>query len=141
MRAADILPGHRNEATLNGIMIRKGTVGAFIANARVWLDPLTPANERAAAENDIVDALPALRALGLFDLLEIRDPGCGHWSARTSLFSAHEGDKFPLVMAQDQLRIAGRLCIRGCKGGHEPHAAIRAIADRRLKCHPLRVFR
>jgi hypothetical protein len=75
MRAADILPDHLNEATLNGVTIRKGTVGAFLANARAWLDPLTPANKRTAAENDIVDALPALRALGLFDLLEVRDPG------------------------------------------------------------------
>jgi len=74
MRAEDILPDHVNETTLNGIAIRKGTVGAFIANARVWADPLTPENGRTAAENDIVEALPALRALGLFDLLEIRDP-------------------------------------------------------------------
>jgi hypothetical protein len=75
MRAADILPDHINEATLNGITIRKGTVGAFLANSRVWIDPLTPANERTAAAHDIVDALPALRALGLFDFLEIRDIG------------------------------------------------------------------
>jgi hypothetical protein len=75
MRAADILPDHVNDGTFNGISVRKGTVGAFLANARVWADPLTPANERTAAEIDIVDALPALRALGLFDLLEIRDPG------------------------------------------------------------------
>jgi hypothetical protein len=75
MRAANILPDHLNEAALNGITIRKGTVGAFLAKPCVWLDPLTPANERTAAEHDIVDALPALRALGLFDLLEIRGVG------------------------------------------------------------------
>jgi len=75
MHAADILPDDINNVTLNGISVRKGTVGAFLANARVWVDPLTPTNERTAAENDIVDALPALRSLGLFDLLEIRDAG------------------------------------------------------------------
>ena len=75
MRAADILPDHANEGTFNGVSVRKGTVGAFIANARVWVDPLTTANERIAAENDLVDALPALRALGLFDVLAIRDAG------------------------------------------------------------------
>ena len=75
MRAADILPDHVNDGTFNGVSVRKGTVGAFLANARVWVDPLTPANERTTAQNDIVDALPALRALGLFDLLEIRDAG------------------------------------------------------------------
>jgi hypothetical protein len=74
MRAADILPDDLNDVTLNGVSVRKGTVGAFLVNARVWADPLTPANERTAVESDIVEALPALRALGLFDLLEIRDP-------------------------------------------------------------------
>ena len=74
MRAADILPDNVNNVTLNGIPVRKGTVGAFLINARVWADPLTPANERTAAEIDIV-AVPALRALGVFDVLEIRDPG------------------------------------------------------------------
>jgi hypothetical protein len=34
---------------------------------------LAVAKDREAAENDIVDALPALRALGLFDVLQIRD--------------------------------------------------------------------
>ena len=75
MRAADILPDDVNDGTFNGVSVRKGTVGAFLANARVWTDPLTPANERTAAENDIVEAVPALRALGLFDVFEIRDPG------------------------------------------------------------------
>lgn len=75
MRAADILPDHVNQGTFNGVSIRKGTVGAFLANARVWTDPSTRANERTAAENDIVEALPALRALGLFDVLAIRDTG------------------------------------------------------------------
>ena len=75
MRAADILPDHLNDGTFNGISVRKGSVGAFLANARVWTDPLTPANERTAAENDTVEALPALRALGLFDILTIRDAG------------------------------------------------------------------
>jgi hypothetical protein len=75
MRAADILPDNVNNVTLNGIPVRKGTVGAFLINARVWADPLTPANERTAAEDDIVDAVPALRALGVFDVLEIRDRG------------------------------------------------------------------
>jgi len=75
MHAADILPDHLNDGTFNGVSVRKGTVGAFLANARVWGNPLTPPEERAAVENDIIDALPALRALGLFDVLAIRDPG------------------------------------------------------------------
>ena len=74
MRAADILPDDVNNVTLNGVSVRKGTVGALLNNARVWADPMTPVNERTTAENDIVEAVPALRALGLFNILEIRNP-------------------------------------------------------------------
>lgn len=74
MRAADILPDDVNAVSLNGIPVRKGTVDAFLNNARVWTNPVTLPIERTAAENDIVEALPALRALCLFDVLEIRNP-------------------------------------------------------------------
>lgn len=75
MRAHDLLPDHLNHGEFNGATVRKGTVGAFLINARVWCDPHTPADARAQAEQDIFDALPALRALGLFELLQARDPG------------------------------------------------------------------
>jgi len=54
--------------------VRKGTVGAFLINARLWLKPGATAEERELTEQDILDALPALVALGLFDFLSIRDP-------------------------------------------------------------------
>ncbi|CAH2807816.1 MAG: hypothetical protein CPDRYMAC_0276 [uncultured Paraburkholderia sp.] len=73
MRAEDILPMHINQADIDGVTVRKGTVGAFLANARVWRDPVASADAKAEAERDIVEALPALRALGLFDMLDIRD--------------------------------------------------------------------
>jgi hypothetical protein len=53
--------------------VRKGSVGAFLANARVLEDPSASAEARAIAERDIIDALPGLRALGLFDVLMIRN--------------------------------------------------------------------
>lgn len=53
--------------------MRKGSVGAFLANARVLEDPSASAEARAIAERDIIDALPGLRALGLFDVLMIRN--------------------------------------------------------------------
>ena len=53
--------------------VRKGTVGAFLANARLWLDDSSGIAERTMAERDIVDALPALHALGLFDIVQVRD--------------------------------------------------------------------
>jgi hypothetical protein len=73
MKAEDLLPDHVNQADINGVVVRKGTVGAFLANARIWTDRLSSAQGREDAERDIVDALPALRALGLFEVLEIRD--------------------------------------------------------------------
>ena len=73
MRAEDILPDDVNESLMNGVHVRKGSVGAFLANARVLLDPASTAEDRAIAERDIVDGLPALRALGLFDVVQIRD--------------------------------------------------------------------
>ena len=73
MRAEDVLPDQQNQGQFNGVTVRKGTVGAFLANARRWLDEASSDAERRSAERDIVDALPALHALGLFDILQVRD--------------------------------------------------------------------
>nr|WP_300310531.1 hypothetical protein [Halomonas sp.] len=73
MQAEDMLPDGQNQVERDGVVIRKGTVGAFLANARLWCDPATAAQQRQEAEHDIINALPVLRALGLFDVLAIRD--------------------------------------------------------------------
>lgn len=73
MRAEDILPDLQNHAEFQGHIIRKGTVAAFLANARLWCEPTGDATLRYAAERDMREALPALRALGLFDVLCVRD--------------------------------------------------------------------
>lgn len=74
MRAQDVLPDHLDQGDFNGVTVRKGTVGAFLANARTWVDQSASAESRTTAERDIVEALSALRALGLFALLDVRDP-------------------------------------------------------------------
>ncbi|AOI95370.1 hypothetical protein [Burkholderia sp. LA-2-3-30-S1-D2] len=79
MRAEQMLPDHANRIEADGTTIRKGTVGAFLVNARVLTDPNAAPAERARAEVDTTDALPALRALGLFDVLEVRDPALRAW--------------------------------------------------------------
>jgi hypothetical protein len=73
MRADDLLPDSVNQGEFNGVVVRKGSVGAFLANAKLRTDPTRSALERATAERHIIEALPALRALGLFDALQIRD--------------------------------------------------------------------
>ncbi|AZE49843.1 hypothetical protein C4K04_4178 [Pseudomonas chlororaphis] len=74
MRAEDLLPDQLNHGDFNGTRVRKGTVGAFLINARQWTDPGTSAAQRRVAEEDLLAALPALRALGLFELMQVRDP-------------------------------------------------------------------
>ncbi len=74
MHAQDILPDHSNELQIDGTTIRKGTVGAFLANAATLRQADLSDLQRQQALNDIIAALPALKALGLFETLEIRDP-------------------------------------------------------------------
>ena len=73
MKAEDLLPNERNEAVFDGVTVRKGSVGAFIANATLWMDPLASATDKRVAEGDMADALPALRALKLLELFAARD--------------------------------------------------------------------
>ena len=73
MRAEEVLPDHTSEREFNGVSIRKGTVAAFIVNAKVIADPAATQAASAAATQDVIESLPALRALGLFDVLAVRD--------------------------------------------------------------------
>ncbi|WP_407851204.1 hypothetical protein [Bordetella petrii] len=84
MRAEDILPGGQDWAEVDGVAVRKGTVAAFLANARLWSDPSADAAARAAAEHDMAGALPSLRALGLFEVLAPRDPALREWLERAA---------------------------------------------------------
>ena len=75
MRADQVLPDDVDHGQFNGLTIRKGTVAAFLANARTWTRAGAGADERAQAQAQaqIAEDVPALRALGLFEVLEIRD--------------------------------------------------------------------
>ncbi len=79
MKARDVLPDGQNQIELNGVVIRKGSVGAFLANAKAWCDATTGSVQRADAERDLIEILPALRQLGLFEALAIRDDALRHW--------------------------------------------------------------
>lgn len=79
MRANDILSDDQDSLELHGTVIRKGSVGAFLANARLWLNPATELDARQRAERHLRELLPALRALGLFDVVEVRDPALRAW--------------------------------------------------------------
>jgi len=74
----DILPDHQNDVVANGLTVRKGSVGAFLASVRDWQDPAGSPASRAAAEADLRALLPGLHALGLFRILRARDPVLQH---------------------------------------------------------------
>ncbi|ALX84549.1 hypothetical protein A7P25_01820 [Achromobacter xylosoxidans] len=79
MKAQDVLPDDRDSADFQGVTVRKGTVGAFLANARLWCDAGATPRARELAGADLREALPALRALGLFEVLEVRDAALRQW--------------------------------------------------------------
>ena len=74
MQPQDILPDHQNEVQVDGLTVRKGSVGAFLASVRDWQDSAGDDATRATAEADLRALLPGLHALGLFQVLAARDP-------------------------------------------------------------------
>ncbi|OOG59296.1 hypothetical protein B0E48_00160 [Rhodanobacter sp. C03] len=53
----------------------------FVACAHQMLDPATPEPVRRAMEPRLLAQLPALRALGVFELFELRNPAMRTWLA------------------------------------------------------------
>lgn len=74
MKAQDIIPDGQDFTVIDGHAVRKGSVGAFLANARVLEDPNATADERRVARDDLAALIPTLDALGLFDAFELRSP-------------------------------------------------------------------
>jgi hypothetical protein len=54
-------------------------VETFIACAHQMLDPATPETVRRAVEPQLLAQLPSLRALGVFELFEVRDASLRAW--------------------------------------------------------------
>ncbi|GLQ97874.1 hypothetical protein [Dyella mobilis] len=59
--------------------ISRSPLETFVACAHQMLDPATPEPMRRAMEPRLLAQLPALRALGVFDLFELRDPALRAW--------------------------------------------------------------
>lgn len=73
VKPEDILPDGRNVVEANGIRVRKGSVGAFLANVRILADRDAASGARELARAQLVELVPALAAIGLFDVFAIRD--------------------------------------------------------------------
>ncbi|WP_420998192.1 hypothetical protein ACKI2N_019930 [Cupriavidus sp. 30B13] len=74
MRPEAILPDGVDTIDANGVTVRKGSVGAFLASWRAMNDPARDAAARAEAEADLLALLPGLDALGFFEVFAPRDP-------------------------------------------------------------------
>ncbi len=72
MKAQDMLPDGQDFVVKDGVALRKGSVAAFIANALVLTQPDAPAGHRQAAERDLLDLVPVLDRVGLFEVFELR---------------------------------------------------------------------
>lgn len=70
--AEDVLPDDQNAATVNGMAVRKGSVAAFIANAKLF-ESLAPSDpDYLAVQAQLRSLTPAVRAVGVFDVLQPR---------------------------------------------------------------------
>jgi hypothetical protein len=72
VRAEHLLPDDKNFAELNGITIRKGTMGAFFANLRILSQMPEDSPDREAIVDELKLGLPTMRENGLFDLFTFR---------------------------------------------------------------------
>jgi hypothetical protein len=69
-----LLPDDKNFAELNGITVRKGTMGAFFANLRILSSMPSDAPGRPAIIEQLQHAVPTMRENGLFELFTFRSP-------------------------------------------------------------------
>jgi hypothetical protein len=69
-----LMPDDQNFAELNGITVRKGTMGAFLANLRILSGMSPDAPGRQAIIDQLRQGIPTMRENGLFELFTFRSP-------------------------------------------------------------------
>lgn len=74
IRPEDVLPGGADDASFGGVTARKGTVAAFVANAKLLDDLPVGSPEREAVLAQLRELAPALRAVGVLDVFTPRSP-------------------------------------------------------------------
>jgi hypothetical protein len=76
-------------------------LATFVACAHQMLDPSTPEAVRRSVEPLLLAQLPALKALGVFDLFELRDPALRAWLAdELEALSARVSAWKPVILPQ-----------------------------------------
>jgi hypothetical protein len=67
-----VLPDGTDQTDIGGLTVRKGSVAAFVLNARTFESPDVTAEDRAQAAAMMVELAPALAAVGVLDVFEPR---------------------------------------------------------------------
>jgi hypothetical protein len=74
MKPEDVIPDNQNTVEAQGLTVRKGSVAAFVANVLIICDPTSSPTERQEAQAHMIALVPALSAVGVFEVFSIRDP-------------------------------------------------------------------
>lgn len=74
VRPEDILPDGVESASINGKMIRKGSIAAFIANAEILENNNSTEQQKQYAINMLIELAPAVIAVGLHRHVEFKNP-------------------------------------------------------------------
>lgn len=72
--AEDVLATGQERTEFDGTSVRKGSVAAFVANARTLENDELDGVSRDALITQMRELLPALRAVGVFDVFDLRSP-------------------------------------------------------------------
>lgn len=74
VRPEDLLPTGADSGVINGVEVRKGSVAAFLANAKLLLSVPAGSSEEAEVEAQIKALAPKLKALGMLEVFTIKSP-------------------------------------------------------------------
>jgi hypothetical protein len=67
VRPEDVLADNENFKIINGIKVRKGTIGAALLNAAILSSTTATSKEKEEAKKVIIELAPALVVLGIYD--------------------------------------------------------------------------
>jgi hypothetical protein len=74
VRPEDILPDGVDNTTVNGMMVRKGTIAAFLANADILEIPDVTEGQKKGAMDAMKELAPAVIAIGLHKHVVFKNP-------------------------------------------------------------------
>ena len=74
IKPEDILPDEESVKIIDGVKVRKGTIGAALANAKILASATSTAIEKEAVLSIINELAPALVVLGVWEHIQWKNP-------------------------------------------------------------------